>query len=141
MKAEWRMFAAVGAFLFGVGWVYCIWTAADSGRVEWVGTVAIFLASTLCWMVAFSLLLVSRRIPPRPEDRADAEPSDGAGEVGFFSPGSYWPAGIALAAITAAAGIVYWQLWLLGAGLAGAIVATAGLLFEYYTGSRRAQDV
>ena len=41
---------------------------------------------------------VSRRIDPRPEDRQDAEIADGAGEIGFFSPGSYWPFGLALSA-------------------------------------------
>ena len=41
---------------------------------------------------------VSRRIDPRPEDRPDAEIAEGAGDLGFFSPGSYWPIGIAGAA-------------------------------------------
>ena len=41
---------------------------------------------------------VSRRIDLRPEDRDEAEIADGAGEIGFFSPGSYWPFGLALAA-------------------------------------------
>ena len=41
---------------------------------------------------------VSRRIDLRPEDRPDGEIAEGAGEIGFFSPGSYWPFGLALAA-------------------------------------------
>jgi hypothetical protein len=80
---------------------------------------------------------VSRRIDPRPEDRDDAEISDGAGEVGFFSPGSYFPFGIAVAALVAGIGLVYMQWWLIGVGLIAVLVTTAGLLFEYYTGARR----
>jgi hypothetical protein len=139
MKVEWRIFGILGAFLFGVGVVYAIWTAVTSGRVEWVGAVALFLAAFLCVMCASSFLLISRRIPPRPEDRPDAEPHEGAGEVGFFSPGSYWPVAVAFAAAVAAAGLIYWQLWLTGVGLFAVLVATAGLLFEYYTGSRRSE--
>ena len=60
---------------------------------------------------------VSRRIDLRPEDRPDAEIADGAGEIGFFSPGSYWPFGLALAASIAGLGLVFWQCWLIGVGL------------------------
>ncbi len=66
--------------------------------------------------------------------------SDGAGEVGFFSPGSYWPFGLALAALLAGIGLVYWQIWLVAAGMVAVLFATGGLLFEYYTGSRRAAE-
>src|SRR5205814_9125854 len=83
---------------------------------------------------------VAQRIDARPEDRPDAEMSDGAGEVGFFSPGSYWPFGLGLAALIAAIGLVYWQVWLLAIGLIGVLGATGGLLFEYYTGARRAAE-
>ena len=41
-----------------------------------------------------------------PEDRPDGEIADGAGEIGFFSPGSYWPFGLALAAAIAGLGLV-----------------------------------
>jgi hypothetical protein len=83
---------------------------------------------------------VASRIDPRPEDRSDAEIADGAGEVGFFSPGSYWPFGLALAALVAGLGLVYWQVWLLAVGMLAVLAATGGLLFEYYTGARRAAE-
>ncbi len=60
--------------------------------------------------------------------------------MGFFSPGSYWPFGIALAALVAGLGLVYWQVWLLAAGLIAVLAAAGGLLFEYYTGARRAAE-
>jgi hypothetical protein len=81
---------------------------------------------------------VSRRIDLRPEDRDDAEIADGAGEIGFFSPGSYYPFGLALAAVVAGIGLVYLYWWLIALGLAAVLVAAAGLLFEYYTGARKA---
>ena len=83
---------------------------------------------------------VSRRIDPRPEDRPDAEIADGAGEIGFFSPGSYWPFGIALSAAIAGLGLVFWQWWLIALGLVAVIVGACGLLFEYYTGTRRTAE-
>lgn len=63
-----------------------------------------------------------------------------AGEVGFFSPGSYWPFGLALAAALAALGMVFWQYWLIGAGLVAVVFSACGLLFEYYSGTRRTAE-
>ncbi len=83
---------------------------------------------------------VARRIDLRPEDRPDGEIVDGAGEIGFFSPGSYWPFGLALAVLIAGIGMVYWMWWLIAAGLVGVLIGTGGLLFEYYTGSRRGAE-
>ena len=140
MKTEWRIFLVVGGFLFGVSILYAAWTAGESGRVEWVGTVALLLSFLLCAMCGGFFWFVSRRIDLRPEDRADAEIADGAGEVGFFSPGSYWPFGLALAAAIAGLGLVFWQFWLLGLGLVAVIFSACGLLFEYYTGTRRTAE-
>ena len=39
---------------------------------------------------------IARRLDTRPEDYDDAEVADGAGELGFFSPHSWWPLLIAL---------------------------------------------
>ena len=84
--------------------------------------------------------LVSRRIEPRPEDRADAEIHEGAGELGFFSPGSYWPVGLALAAAIAGLGLAFGSGGSSRSGLISVIFATCGLMFEYYTGSRRGAE-
>ncbi|MGC4852373.1 cytochrome c oxidase subunit 4 [Micromonospora sp. DT4] len=140
MKTEWRIFLIIAGFLFGATILYGAWTHGESGNIEWVGTVALALSFLLCSMCGGFFWFVSRRIDLRPEDRADAEISDGAGEVGFFSPGSYWPFGLALAAATAALGLVFWQFWLIGLGLVAVIFAACGLLFEYYTGTRRTAE-
>src|SRR6266540_429829 len=75
-----------------------------------------------------------------PEDRPDADIADGAGEVGFFSPGSYYPFGVGAATTVAALGLVFWMPWLIAVGLAAVLVGAAGLLFEYYTGTRRSAE-
>ncbi|MER7444097.1 cytochrome c oxidase subunit 4 [Micromonospora avicenniae] len=140
MKTEWRIFLIIAGFLLGAAILYGAWTAGEGGRVEWVGTTALALSFLLCSMCGGFFWFVSRRIDLRPEDRPDAEIADGAGEVGFFSPGSYWPLGLALAASIAGLGLVFWQFWLLGAGLVAVIFAACGLLFEYYSGTRRTAE-
>ena len=142
MRSEWRLFGLISAFLFVAAIVYAWWTdaAGPLHHVEWVGTVTLILSGLLCTMCFGYFAFVASRIDPRPEDRGDAEIADGAGEVGFFSPGSYWPFGLALAALVAGLGLVYWQVWLLAAGLLAVLASTGGLLFEYYTGVRRAAE-
>jgi hypothetical protein len=142
MRSEWRLFGLLSAFLFVAALVYGLWTRGDDPghRIEWVGTTALVLSGLLTTMCFAYFGVVAGRIDPRPEDRPVAEISDGAGEVGFFSPGSYWPFGLGLAALFAGLGLVYWQVWLLAAGLIAVLVSTGGLLFEYYTGARRAAE-
>jgi hypothetical protein len=142
MKSEFRVFGLVAVFLFVSAAVYGVWTNYDSQphKIEVIGTVALILSGLLLTMCALFFYVVTRRIDPRPEDRPDAEISDAAGEVGFFSPGSYWPFGAALAALVAGLGIVYWQVWLLALGLIGVLAGAGGILFEYYTGARRAAE-
>jgi cytochrome c oxidase subunit IV len=140
MKSEWRFFGFLTAFLFVAAIVYSYWTRGDFGSVEWVGTVALVLSGLLTLMCGGFFLVISRRIDPRPEDRPNAEIVEGVGEVGFFSPGSYYPFGIAAASFVAALGMVFWMPWLIAVGLIGVLVSTGGLLFEYYTGSRRGAE-
>ncbi|WDZ84436.1 cytochrome c oxidase subunit 4 [Micromonospora cathayae] len=140
MRTEWKIFSVIAAFLLFATGLYGFWTHGDTGRVEWVGTVALLLSFLLCAMCGGFFWFVARRIDLRPEDRADGEIADGAGEIGFFSPGSYWPFGLALAAATAGMGLVLWQFWLLGLGLVAVTLAASGLLFEYYTGTRRTAE-
>ena len=138
MKTEYKIFAGVAAFLFGAAAVYGSYTYGEVGQLEWIGFVALILSGLLCSMCGGFFWFVARRIDLRPEDRADGEIAEGAGEIGFFSPGSYWPFGIALAASTAGLGLVFWQWWLILVGMIMVVVAACGLLFEYYTGARKA---
>jgi hypothetical protein len=68
----------------------------------------------------------------RPEDDPDAEVSDGAGEIGFFSPGSYWPITLAFAAGLVAIALAFWYIWLLVISGVLLLVAVGGLVFEYH---------
>ena len=129
MKTEYKIFLGVAAFLFGAAIVYGLWTHGESGNLEWIGTVALVLSGLLCSMCGGFFWFVARRIDLRPEDRED-------GEIGFFSPGSYWPFGLALAASTAGLGLVFWQWWLVALGLIMVVFSACGLLFEYYSGTR-----
>ena len=140
MRGESLLFAIVSGFLYLAAIVYGFWTKYSLHSVEWIGVTALVLSGLLTGMCTLYFFVVSRRIDPRPEDRPDAEISDAAGEVGFFSPGSYWPFGLALAAAVAGIGTAFWMPWLLAIGMAAVLLATGGLLFEYYTGSRRTAE-
>ena len=140
MKTEYKIFAGVAAFLFAAATVYALYTRGEVGRVEWVGTVALILSGLLCAMCGGFFWFVARRIDLRPEDREDGEIAEGAGEIGFFSPGSYWPFGLALAASTAGMGLVFWQWWLVLLGMILVVFAACGLLFEYYSGTRHTAE-
>ena len=139
MKSESRIFNGIALFLFAMAAVYGLWTReiTDGSAIgtEWVGVVALILSGLLCMMCGGYFSFIARRIEPRPEDRADAEISEGAGDLGFFSPGSYWPITLAAAASLAGIGIVFWAPWIMLLGGVAIIAAVGGLLFEYYTGS------
>jgi hypothetical protein len=75
---------------------------------------------------------VSRRLETRPEDDPDAEVSDGAGELGFFSPGSYWPIGLAAAAALTGVSVAYFLPWAIIISVIILLFMVGGLLFEYH---------
>jgi len=136
MKVEARIFLLIAFFCFVIAAVYAFWSRGDTGHVEMAGTAALVLSGGLAFISGSFFWFVSRRIDPRPEDRNDAEIAEGAGELGFFSPGSYWPLGIALAALTAGIGMAVFQVWLFVVGLVAILFSAGGLLFEYYVGNR-----
>jgi hypothetical protein len=140
MRSEYKLFLLITSFLFVACAVYAWWTWYDSsnGSIEWIGVVALGLAGLLTLMCGGYFWFIARRIELRPEDRDDGEIVDGAGEIGFFSPGSYWPFGMALATLITGIGLVYLAWWLIAAGIFAILLTSSGLLFEYYTGARRA---
>lgn len=128
MKVEARIFelGAVSFFLLAV--VYAVWAK------EPVGIVGLTLTGGLALIVGTYFRFVARRLDDRPEDNPDAEVSDGAGELGFFSPGSYWPVGLAAAAALAGVALAFFYIWLLVIALALVIIMVGGMLFEYHVG-------
>src|ERR1700712_3141320 len=136
MKLEARIFLWIALFCFAVAAVYAWWTHHDFNEVEWTGTASLVLSGGLLGLGGSFFWFVSRRIDARPEDRNDAEIAEGAGELGFFSPGSYWPIGIAASATVTGLGFALVQLWLILIGVFMILSTVAGLLFEYYIGAR-----
>lgn len=128
MKIESLLFGLTATFFFVVAIPYGIWSNDP------IGITALILTGGLCLIVGGYFWFISRRIDARPEDRQDADIAEGAGELGFFSPGSYWPVGIAAAAVVMGLGLAFWYPWLIGLGAIAILIAVGGLLFEYYTG-------
>jgi hypothetical protein len=135
VRIEARIFLGVSGFLFLASVLYGFWTSSDSatGHVEVAGTTALALSGGLALIVGSYFAFVARRIDPRPEDRPDGEIAEGAGELGFFSPGSYWPLGVAMSAAVGGIALAFWETWLLVIAFALIMASVGGLLFEYYT--------
>ncbi|GAA4992460.1 cytochrome c oxidase subunit 4 [Pseudonocardia tropica] len=128
MKIESRLFEIVTGFFILAALAYMF----IAGEV--VGVTALWLTAGLSLIVSTYFRFVSRRLEERPEDNPEAEVSDGAGEVGFFSAGSYWPLGLAAAAAFAALGVAFWYAWMIVVGMTLVLIAVGGLVFEYHRG-------
>ena len=134
MKVEALIFNLIAVFCFVCAIVYGVWSR------EPIGTTALALSGGLTILIGGFFWFVSRRIDLRPEDRKDAEIADGAGELGFFSPASYWPFTLALAVGLTGLGVAFWYYWLLALGAVTVLIAVGGLLFEYYVGQNAQQS-
>ena len=98
------------------------------------GTTALALAVGLAFLSGFYLLFTGRRLPRRPEDDKEGEIYQGTGELGFFSPHSWWPLYVGIAAGTAALGMaVGWWMFLIG--ILATLLSMIGFVFEYYRGN------
>jgi hypothetical protein len=127
MKAELWTIIAVGVFFALIAPIYWVLTSDPTG------TTALVMTTLLCVVLGFYLAIVAGQIPERPEDRSDGEIIDGAGELGFFPPYSWWPLWAASAFGVCMLGIVFgWWLFIIGAVLGA--VAVVGWIFEYYRG-------
>ncbi|MGH8836598.1 MAG: cytochrome c oxidase subunit 4 [Actinomycetes bacterium] len=127
MKIEGWLFTVIAVFLIPVTAVY--WYASEDPT----GTTALTLTFGLCFLIAFYLLYTARRIAPRPEDDPAANIEEAAGDLGFFSPYSWWPLAVAAACAVMFLGIVFaWWLFILA--LPFVAVTVMGFVFEYYRG-------
>ena len=126
MKVESRIFEICTGFFFLCGIVYTFLAG------EVVGVVGLFLTGGLSLIVGTYFRFVSRRLEERPEDNATAEVSDGAGEVGFFSPGSYWPIMMAFCAALVGIGLAFFYAWLIVIAGIMLLITIGGLVFEYH---------
>lgn len=136
MKVEGRIFLFIAFFSFVMAVVYAVWAKLGSSyhSIEPVGLVALLLTGGLALIIGTYFSFVARRLEPRPEDNDDAEVSDGAGEVGFFSPGSYWPVAVAFAAAIGGVALAFWEIWLIVVAIIAILFMVGGLVFEYHIG-------
>jgi hypothetical protein len=134
VKVESLIFLLISFFLFVAAIVYGIWAQ------EPIGTTALVLSGGLTVLVGGFFWFVSRRIDARPEDRKDAEIADGAGELGFFSPFSYWPFALGVSAALMGLALAFWYAWLIIIGGVALLIAIGGLLFEYYVGQNATHE-
>ena len=127
MKVESRIFLGLAIFFAIVAVAYAVLSR------EVIGSTALVLCGGLALGIGFYCMRLSQRMGPRPEDRADAEIAEGAGEYGFYSPNSWWPLPTAASAAIAALGFAFgWWLTVLGVFLL--IGSAIGFTFEYYRG-------
>ncbi|MGH3275797.1 MAG: cytochrome c oxidase subunit 4 [Streptosporangiaceae bacterium] len=127
MKVEAYLFLGCAAFFGAADLVY--WDLSHDPT----GTTALALSVCLAFLIGFYVLFTGRRLPDRPEDNPRGEIVQGTGELGFFSPHSWWPLFVGLAAAVAAAGIaIGWWLFLIGAFMV--MMSMIGFVFEYYRG-------
>ncbi len=100
---------------------------------EPVGTTAILLLGGLGGLIGVYLWVVSTRVDARPEDDPLGNVEDADGEIGVFSPWSWWPLvlGIAVAIVFLGLAIGF---WLSGIGAVLGVIGLVGLLFEFSRG-------
>ncbi|NVI87447.1 cytochrome c oxidase subunit 4 [Actinomadura sp. BRA 177] len=132
MRVQAFMFYGCAVFFLATDVVYWLWSK------DWTGTSVLGLAVGLSGLIGFYVHFTVRRLEranagPLYEDDPEGEIADAAGELGFFSPHSWWPLFVGLSAAAVALGIVFgW--WLVIFGVCCAILTTIGLVFEYYRG-------
>jgi hypothetical protein len=134
VKVEALIFNIIATFCVIAAVVYGFWSK------EPIGTTALVLSAGLTGLIGGFFWFVSRRIDARPEDLKDADIADGAGELGFFSPGSYWPFGLALSVGLMGLALAFWYSWLIIIAVAALLITIGGLLFEYYVGQNAVQS-
>lgn len=140
MKVEAWIFYVTAIFCALVTPAYWIITdnANDGMGGDWTGTTALAMTTLLVAMIGFYLGFHARKMTkegtPRPEDRKEAEIVEGAGELGFFPPYSWWPLWCGATFALGVFGIAIGAWWLFViAGILG-LLACQGWIFEYYRG-------
>jgi hypothetical protein len=125
MKASWKLFGGLSVFYVIMTVIY--WQIGG----EEVGIAGMLLSACLAGMVGFYVWFTQKRIGVTlPEDNLTAEIADGAGELGFYSPHSWWPLPVALSACVFALGLIIgWWLSLIGLG--ALVISIIGMVTEY----------
>jgi len=125
MKTSWLLFIGLSIFYAIMTVIY--WQLGG----EPVGITAIALSGGLALIVGFYLWFTARRLGNvLPEDNLQGEIADSAGELGFYSPHSWWPLPVALSACTLGLGLIIgW--WFTLIAVTGLIISVIGWVTEY----------
>ena len=125
MKTSWILFVGLSIFYAIMTVIY--WQLGG----EPVGVTAIALSGGLALIIGFYLWFTARRLGNvLPEDSLQGEIADSAGELGFYSPHSWWPLPVALSACTLGLGLIIgWWLVLIGVG--SLLISVLGLVLQY----------
>ena len=125
MKVNWRLFAFLAVFYVIMTVIY-YYVGGEA-----VGITGMLLSACLAGMVAFYVWFTQKRIGTDiPSDNEDAEIADDAGELGFYSPHSWWPLPVAVSAVAMSLGLIIgWWLTLIALG--ALIISIIGMVTEY----------
>jgi hypothetical protein len=132
MKIEGLLFSLLSLFFLVCAVVYWLVSRDPTGFT------CLLLSGGFAFIVGYYVLFTARRMEERPEDRPDAEIAEGAGEVGFFAPHSWWPIILASTFTLTTLGLVFGP-FLVIIGFVAVLLATFGFVFEYYVGVNRTQ--
>ena len=132
MKIEGLLFGFLSVFFIGISVVYWLVSRDDAGFT------LLLLTAGMSFIIGYYVLFTAARMDARPEDREDAEIAEGAGEVGFFAPHSWWPIALAASVLITTMGLVFGP-FLIIIGVVAVLTSLSGLLFEYYVGINRSQ--
>ena len=132
MKVEGFLFSFLSLFFLGSAIAYWILSRDPAGFT------CLLLSAGMVFIIGYYVLFTASRMDLRPEDREDAEIAEGAGEVGFFAPHSWWPIALAGSFLVTTLGLVFGP-FLIVIGVFALLVSVSGLLFEYYVGINRSQ--
>lgn len=128
MKVEALLFGIVSVFVLIVAPIYWFMSKDPTG------TTALVMTFLLALLVTFYLGVTGKRMDARPEDRKEAEIIEGAGELGFFAPYSWWPLWCALTMVICVLGLVFgWWLLIIGVGVG--MITLTGFILEFYRGA------
>lgn len=136
MKSSSKLLYGIAVFLGLVAVIYIFGTGfvqddGNRGGTEWVGIVALVLSTALAVMLGVYLHFTDSRADILPEDWEEAEVEDKAGILGFFSPGSIFPAWMAGAVGLLGLGIAFWHFWLMALGAVLLIWGSYRLNMQY----------
>ena len=125
MKFGYRLFIFLFLFYGILTAVYWFMTK------EHAGSTALALSAGLALIIGYYFWFTNRRTGGvLPEDNLKAEIADGAGELGFFSPHSWWPLPVAASATAVGLGLIIgWWLTLIAVG--ALIVSILGFVLQY----------